>query len=189
MICRKQILKVTVSRNMVIDYPLISNRVGVGNEREYQNLVLLEDNQESIPLELLQNISEDELRQFKRLVRIIEKKASYVIVEKNHYHRIGRFKYNNLIITVPPPFDPDLFVDLLLYASSHSLDRYIKHRVAPVNLDRIGSEDLFIYLLVYLFAEILENIALISISSLRSTPSNADANTTLYSIASDAIKL
>ena len=106
----------------------------------------------------------EEWAQFKRLLQIVEWSDDGLYVRRNRLYQVGRVVLPNAVVTIPPAFDPSLFVDFYLYASGVNLDRFAQRQRAPVDLNRGGRHDVFLVLLAELFVELAEKLITLGVA-------------------------
>ncbi|MGH9160232.1 MAG: 5-methylcytosine restriction system specificity protein McrC [Vicinamibacteraceae bacterium] len=103
-------------------------------------------------------LSADELQALERLAHVVSSDGGRIVLRRNRNYRVGRARVGNAVVTVPPPFAPDLFVTLLLYASGADLTKFAMRRASQVDLSRVPEADRFLVLMALLLVEVAEGI-------------------------------
>jgi 5-methylcytosine-specific restriction endonuclease McrBC regulatory subunit McrC len=87
-----------------------------------------------------------------------------LVIRRNRNYRVGRARVGDFVITVPPPFEPNLFVTFLLYASGADLTKFVERRASQIDLARVPEADRFLTLMALLHVEIAEGILAVHVA-------------------------
>ena len=130
--------------------------LGSGAER---TIVLDSDQPAAVEGLSLDDITRDEHAAIGRLVDVHGIPGRRIILlRRNRRYRVGRVRFRDMVITVPPDLRPELFVDLLLYAYGVDLEKLTPRPAALVDLAPTIGRDVFLTLIAYLLVEATERL-------------------------------
>ena len=106
----------------------------------------------------LREFSPPERHQLTRLVQVLETRGRRVRIRRNREHRVGRVHLGDTVVTIPPPFDPAVFIDFFLYASGRKMEDFLRRRTAETEARLRRRDDPFLVLLAGVLVDAAEQI-------------------------------
>lgn len=104
------------------------------------------------------DLSDEEFRALQRLASVTAiPRRRLLVLRRRPFHRVGRIRIGNYVVSVPPPMDSRRFVAMLLYASGIELGDLFRRPTVMAETGAAPPDDVFVYLLSALLVDAAES--------------------------------
>lgn len=105
-----------------------------------------------IPGVAIDSLTAEEKRLIERVAKIDATSSSTELMLRRRESRfVGRIAVRDVVVTAPPPLEPQDFITLLFYSTSSNLSRFLERTPAPVVVQRHAHDDRFLVLMAFLY--------------------------------------
>lgn len=100
----------------------------------------------------VESLTPDERRLVERVAKIdLTSAPTKLKLRRRESRFVGRIAIRDVVVTAPPPLEPQDFISLLFYSTSSNLSRFLERTPAPVVVQRHAHDDRFLVLMAFLY--------------------------------------